>query len=120
MRKQLEYEALDSIARSLADIFAQHLIERLKPEISQLLSQRLGPVTAGFPNTVGQKKAHGSLWAINDLAKDSGLSPSTWRKWILQRKVPVVRLGRSVRIKDSDYRKMIEDSEVPELKPGRF
>jgi predicted site-specific integrase-resolvase len=44
------------------------------------------------------------LMTIVDLEKDSQISRHTWRVWIRQRKLSVVRLGRCVRVEESVYR----------------
>jgi hypothetical protein len=119
-----EDQTFHVLVKEVAEIFVETLIERWQPEMSKLLYERQSTASMSSQDRSATTKPHGSLWSINDIAKDSGTSPATWRKWILQRKIPVVRLGRSVRIKDSDYRKLIEDSLSPELRwekgPGRF
>lgn len=47
------------------------------------------------------------LMTIVDLEKDSQISRHTWRVWIRLGKVPVVRLGRCVRVDESAYRKFL-------------
>jgi hypothetical protein len=39
-----------------------------------------------------------------------GLKVSTWRLWIYQRKVEVVRLGRRVFLKEESIRQLINDN----------
>lgn len=112
-----EDRSFQLLLEKVADVVADKVIGRLKPEINKLLSERVSaapsPIARG--SSAAAPRPHGSLWSVDDIAKDSGTSPSTWRKWILQRRIPSVRLGRSVRIKDSDYRKLIEQSFTPEL-----
>ncbi|MGH7180474.1 MAG: hypothetical protein ACREJN_00685 [Nitrospiraceae bacterium] len=50
------------------------------------------------------------------MAADSGVQKGTWYKWITQRKIQVVRLGRTVRVRDEDYRKLIQKSLRLEIK----
>lgn len=47
------------------------------------------------------------LMTIVDLEKDSQISRHTWRVWIRLGKVPVVRLGRCVRVDEIAYRKFL-------------
>lgn len=47
------------------------------------------------------------LMTIVDLEKDSQISRHTWRVWIRLGKVPVVRLGRCVRVDENAYRKFL-------------
>jgi excisionase family DNA binding protein len=54
------------------------------------------------------------LMNVEDLEEISRISRHTWRVWIRQGKVPVVRLGRSVRVKKEDYEKFIEDNRTIE------
>ena len=47
------------------------------------------------------------LLTVLDLEKDSQISRYTWRAWIRQGKVPIVRLGRCVRVEEIAYRKFL-------------
>lgn len=47
------------------------------------------------------------LMTVLDLEKDSQISRYTWRVWIRLGKVPVVRLGRCVRVEESAYREFL-------------
>lgn len=47
------------------------------------------------------------LMTVLDLEKDSQISRYTWRAWIRQGKVPIVRLGRCVRVDEVAYRKFL-------------
>lgn len=47
------------------------------------------------------------LMTIVDLEKDSQISRHTWRVWIRLGKVPVMRLGRCVRVDENAYRKFL-------------
>ncbi len=47
------------------------------------------------------------LMTIVDLEKDSQISRHTWRVWIRLGRVPVVRLGRCVRVDEAAYRKFL-------------
>jgi excisionase family DNA binding protein len=49
------------------------------------------------------------LWTVNEVAKRLALRPSTIRKFIFQRRLPVVRLGRAVRVRESDLARLIAD-----------
>jgi excisionase family DNA binding protein len=42
------------------------------------------------------------LLNANEVAQRLALSPLTVRKWISQRRLPVVRLGRAVRVREDD------------------
>jgi len=48
------------------------------------------------------------LLRADEAARLLNLSPHTIRMWIWQRRLPVVRLGRAVRLRREDLEKMIE------------
>ena len=50
-----------------------------------------------------------ALMTVIDLERDSQISRYTWRSWIRARKLPVVRLGRRVRIAEEDYRRFLTE-----------
>jgi excisionase family DNA binding protein len=43
----------------------------------------------------------------------TGIKVPTWRAWAAARKVPVVRLGRRVKVRETDLQKLIESNLVP-------
>ena len=53
------------------------------------------------------------LYKVSEVAEITGLSEATWRSWILHRRVSVVRLGRSVRIPQSEIDRLITEGTVP-------
>jgi excisionase family DNA binding protein len=53
------------------------------------------------------------LVTLNEAAARTGYKVATWRAWILRRKVPYHKLGRSIRIAESDLVRMIEESRIP-------
>ena len=50
-----------------------------------------------------------ALMTVIDLEHDSQISRHTWRSWIRARKLPVVRLGRRVRVAEEDYRRFLAE-----------
>jgi excisionase family DNA binding protein len=50
------------------------------------------------------------IMTVGEAAKLLRLSESTLREWIFQRRMPVIRLGRAVRLKKSDIEALIERS----------
>jgi excisionase family DNA binding protein len=48
----------------------------------------------------------------------TGIKVSTWRAWAAIRKIPVVRLGRRIKLRESDLEKLVEASLVP-ARPDR-
>ena len=53
------------------------------------------------------------LLTVREAAARTGHKEATWRAWILLRKVPYHKLGRSIRIAEGDLIRMIEESRVP-------
>ncbi len=53
------------------------------------------------------------LHTVEWLEKDSGISRHTWRSWIRVGKIPVIRLGRRVRVAEEDYRRFLAENRVP-------
>ena len=116
MHKTEEIQQAASILDGLTDIIARKVAGHLATELKKLYptEHTSDPLcTATIQSTPA--KAHGSLWSLTELAADSGIQKGTWYKWINQRKVPAVRLGRSVRVRDEDYRKLIQRSLRPEI-----
>jgi excisionase family DNA binding protein len=100
----------------LTDSIARKVAGQLAPELKKLYATELvsNPLCTATTQS-SPAKAHGSLWSLNELVADSGIRKGTWYKWINQQKVPAVRLGRSVRVRDEDYRKLIQRSLSPEI-----
>ena len=100
----------------LTEIIAQKVTNQLRQELNRIYEINLEPEQLHRSRIKStQTSTHGSLWSINKLAADSGIQKGTWYKWIAQRRVPAVRLGRTVRIRDEDYRKLIQKSLRPEI-----
>jgi excisionase family DNA binding protein len=55
------------------------------------------------------------LMTVLEVAERLGLKPATIRKMIFQRKLPIVKIGRSVRIKPEDIEKIIRAGYQPAL-----
>lgn len=50
------------------------------------------------------------LLSVEELEQRSGASRYTWRAWIAQGRIPVVRLGRLVKVKEEDYDKFVAEN----------
>ena len=57
------------------------------------------------------------LLTVKEAALRTGHKEATWRAWILRRKVPYHKFGRSIRIAESDLARMVEESRVPAREP---
>lgn len=55
----------------------------------------------------------GRLLSLAECAAATGNKVSTWRAWILKRKVPSYRIGRSVRVAKQDLERMVEAGRIP-------
>jgi excisionase family DNA binding protein len=53
------------------------------------------------------------LLTLKEASELTGFQLSTWRGWVLRRKVPFHRIGRSIRIAESDVVAMIQNSRIP-------
>jgi excisionase family DNA binding protein len=48
-------------------------------------------------------------YRVSEAANITGHKDATWRKWILLRKVRVAKIGGSVRIPESEIRRLIHE-----------
>lgn len=55
------------------------------------------------------------LLSFSDLENLTGIKVATWRSWASGRRIPVVRLGRRIKLRESDLQKLIESNLVPAL-----
>ncbi len=53
------------------------------------------------------------LMSVDDAARYLGLQPSTLRRWIYERRISVIKLGRRVLIKESVLEDLIQRGERP-------
>ena len=53
------------------------------------------------------------LLTVVDLERESQISRHTWRSRIAQGRLPVLRLGRRVRVSQEDFRKFISQNRTP-------
>jgi excisionase family DNA binding protein len=56
---------------------------------------------------------------VRQVAEELGLAPVTIRTWMAQRKLRYVRLGRAVRIPDTEVRRIVDSGTVPCLERRR-
>ncbi len=61
----------------------------------------------------------GRLLTLREAAERTGFRESTWRSWVLRRKVPYHKVNRSVRIAEADLEQMIEQARVPAREDAR-
>lgn len=53
------------------------------------------------------------LLTLREASERTGHRECTWRAWVLLRKVPYYKVGRSVRIAERDLEKLIEEARIP-------
>jgi len=104
---------IQKLVENFADIVASNLFERIKPELQHIVEE--ASTNHDLAKHQTRNAPNRSLWSVSELAEDSGIAKGTWYKWVNQRKIPFVRLGRAVRVRDSDYRKFIQKSFCPEI-----
>ena len=61
----------------------------------------------------GDYAAPARLLTLCECAQRTGHKISTWRAWVLLRRVPYYKVGRSVRIAESDLEHMIREARIP-------
>jgi len=59
------------------------------------------------------------LLTVEELEQDSKISRYTWRSWIRAGRLPVVRLGRRVRVAEEDYRRFVAQNREARKEPER-
>jgi excisionase family DNA binding protein len=52
-------------------------------------------------------------WTVRHTAEELGVKPVTVRKWLAERRLPYVKLGRAVRIPAEAVRSFIEKNTIP-------
>jgi len=57
--------------------------------------------------------AIGKLLTLRECSDLTGHSVATWRAWVLHRRVPFHKVGRSVRVAEMDLAQIIEQARVP-------
>ena len=57
--------------------------------------------------------AIGRLLTLRECSELTGHSVATWRSWVLHRRVPFHKVGRSVRVAETDLQRIIDQSRVP-------
>ncbi|MBV8478647.1 MAG: helix-turn-helix domain-containing protein [Acidobacteria bacterium] len=61
------------------------------------------------------------LLTLRECSHRTGHRESTWRAWVLHRKIPFYKVGKSVRVAEADLEQIIEQARVParENRDGR-
>jgi excisionase family DNA binding protein len=56
---------------------------------------------------------------VLDLERESKVSRFTWRTWLKQGRLPVLRLGRRVRVDRADFERFMAANRVPAREMGQ-
>jgi excisionase family DNA binding protein len=59
------------------------------------------------------------LLTLREASERTGHRESTYRAWVLSRKVPFYKIGRSVRISETDLEQIINQARVPAARTER-
>lgn len=54
-----------------------------------------------------------AMLTVEDLERESKVSRHTWRAWIREGRLPVLRLGRRVRVAEEDFRRFLAENRTP-------
>jgi excisionase family DNA binding protein len=54
-----------------------------------------------------------TLYRLREVATRTGMSLKTVRRWASERRIPVVKLGRSVLVDERDLDRLIESRRIP-------
>jgi hypothetical protein len=57
------------------------------------------------------------LWTLKETAEKSRMSEAYWRKQVLQRRIPVIKIGRCVRLDAEVVRSFLAEGVRPATKP---
>lgn len=58
------------------------------------------------------------LLTVEVAAQRLSVKTSTMRKWVFTRRIPIVKIGRCVRVRESDVSALIRDGLRPALRDG--
>lgn len=50
------------------------------------------------------------LLSVEELEQVSGVSRFTWRTWLREKRVPYVRLGRLIKVREEDYERFVAEN----------
>ena len=87
----------------LQAIDISQLFTTLQSEIKQIVRSELKSLTTNQPK---------ELLTVKEGSKYYGMTESYWRKQIFNKTIPIVKMGKSVRLRRKDIEAFIEDNEV--------
>jgi excisionase family DNA binding protein len=61
-----------------------------------------------------EEQMHKRLLTVKEAAEDLGLSVHTIRSWVAQRTLASVRLGRAVRVPETEIQRLIDEGTTPQ------
>jgi excisionase family DNA binding protein len=114
--------------RELFQLLEKHVpaliaeVEQLHRGLAEAQAKRHEERPAVLTSKVAQVPARGSgesqLLTSKQFAHAIGVSESCIRRWILDRKIGVVKLGRLVRIPRAEVQRLIDEGSIP-MRPSR-
>lgn len=57
------------------------------------------------------------LWTLKETASKTRMSEAYWRKQVLQRRIPVIKIGRAVRLDVDAVRRFLAEGTRPATSP---
>ena len=87
----------------LQAIDISQLFTTLQSEIKQIVKSELKSLTTKQPK---------ELLTVKEVSEHYGMTISYWRKQIFNRIIPIVKMGKSVRLKRADIERFIEDNKI--------
>ena len=91
------------IAAQAIDIYG--LLETFVDEVQQTVKQEIKNLNA---------KPKKELLSPAEVSEEYGMTESYWRKQIFYRTIPIVKMGKSVRLRRQDVEQFIEDNKIEE------
>ena len=78
-----------------------------------VMDRSKSPTKGPTPHNVRQPLVRERLHRVEAAADRLNLSPKTLRDWIANRKIGIVRLGRAVRVSESEIQRLIDVGTQP-------
>ena len=88
------------------------------PQVSHVEARPQLPATESKrQNARSMNSSSDLLLTVEEFADNLRVTPACVRKWILTRRVGVVKIGRLVRLRSSELRRIVEEGSRPRAEP---
>ena len=105
-------DVLEAVVR---DVLVPALTKQLLADAA--VQQALSSLGGAQHSPVERKQGrNANLLDVNEAAERLGIRPATVRQWIYTRKIPVVRVGRCVRVPAEAITRLIESNTMPAIR----